>query len=1131
MAAVGRLTPLAAPTVEDAAPRAQSGTRSGALLAGASAASIVTNYVFLLAAGRMLGSDRYGSLAALLGLIAVVILPATAVQMAVSREISRRVASDDAAEADAFGRAVVRLATRATAPLVVVALVLAVPLDRLLHIHSVGVVVLTELTLVTTFVFPAAMGVLQGFQRFRALAAMYVFPQVLRLVLLALTAAVGLRLGGAIFATMAATVAGTGAAVALAYESLRRGAARPRPNLAPFVRYLTPVAAGVVGIALLTHLDILVVKARLGGDDAGAYGAASAFARVGFFLPATVLAVLFPRTAARQARGEETSDILGRTLLATAAFCGLLALVYAATGVGVVSTTFGSDFAAGGHILAPFALAIGLYSLANVLVAYHLSRGEPRYAWIVGGAVVVQVAVLATLPSSLHSFVWANVAVAAATVVAHEVLVGSSLPALRAGARHFAVGSRTGVRRVALEAVAVLAGVTALVCALFWPLVVHLGSTVTGTLGSDATGSVWWLWELNHESGYHLLGTTHHTLSGAPLGWNEGNGLNLQWLLPYYPAYLLTKVVGEIAAYNVDVLAGYVLSGAAMYLLARYLRCRRAVAAWAALVYVVFPWHLARAEHGSLVHIEVLTLLVLALVAATRRPTWTRFAFVALATLGCWLTSGYYGSMAFITAVAYAAGAAAFRRGRRVVLVAGAAAAATVVTAVMALGAVVSGTNGGAGLNRSVTDLSALALRPIELVVPAAPHLLLGGGLSGFWPQRLHGSNLTEITNYLGLLTFGLAIAWVVTVILRRRDASTDERAVTAGLVTAFVVAFLFAVPSPLGGVSMPSRLLWHFVPAFRVPSRWDPLLMTVLLPLAALGLQTVLDAVSRRWRRGWLAPAVAVIAMAVSFAELAIHPIETRFRTNAVPPAYAAVQRTPPGVLAEYPLGTSDVYRFWQRRHGRPLLNGAAAGTPGDEARLVVLDPAASGTAATLALLGVSAIVLHPHAIVDAEAQPSTPTAGYSLVARAPDGDTVWRVAAPPAAALVTLPGFAPPTRAEDGLVEFPVAAGGGVADLELRARTAVSVRLEFDAEPPGGESRTLRVADSHHEAAATIDRLTHIAVTVAVPRGVSRLLIKTDPAPTSAADAVSITAPRATRVSGAVTLHADLVSSDPGF
>ena len=49
-----------------------SGARSGVVLGVASGVSIVAAYVFLLAAGRILGSEDYGSLAALLGLLAVV---------------------------------------------------------------------------------------------------------------------------------------------------------------------------------------------------------------------------------------------------------------------------------------------------------------------------------------------------------------------------------------------------------------------------------------------------------------------------------------------------------------------------------------------------------------------------------------------------------------------------------------------------------------------------------------------------------------------------------------------------------------------------------------------------------------------------------------------------------------------------------------------------------------------------------------------------------------------------------------------------------------------------------------------------------------------------------------------------
>ena len=119
-----------------------SGAKSGAVLAAASVLATALNYVFLLATGRILGADDYGALAALLGVLTIVLLPTGAVQLAVSREISRHEALGEREQADAFGRAMLRLGLLVTAPLVVVALVLTVPLRHVLEIDSAAVVAL-----------------------------------------------------------------------------------------------------------------------------------------------------------------------------------------------------------------------------------------------------------------------------------------------------------------------------------------------------------------------------------------------------------------------------------------------------------------------------------------------------------------------------------------------------------------------------------------------------------------------------------------------------------------------------------------------------------------------------------------------------------------------------------------------------------------------------------------------------------------------------------------------------------------------------------------------------------------------------------------------------------------------------
>ena len=503
--------PEASDTRDKPTPAAPSGTRSGVLLAAASVVAVGLNYVFLLATGRLLGSDDYGAFAALLGLLTLILLPTGAVQLAVSREISRRVALGDADGADAFSRATLRLGLLLTAPLVAIALVFVIPLRELLDIDSTAAVALAAVGLVAALVFPVAMGALQGYQRFHAVAVLYVLPFAVRLGLLGVIAAVGYRVGGAMLAAIVGGIAAAALAVVLLRQPLRRSARTPRPALGSFLRYLWPVVVGLIGLAVLTNIDLLVVKARF-SDDAGAYAAASAFARVAFFLPATILAVLFPRTAARQARGEDTADILGRSLLVTAGFGGVLTLFYAMAGRGLVHTSFGADFASGGELLVPFTISMALFALANVLVGFHLSRDETRYAWIVACFVPAQLVLLALLPNSVRQVIWVDVALGLALLASHEIFVESSVPALTAGLGRLRETVWLRRRHVA-EALVATASAAALVCVLFWSLVSSIGSSAVGGDGSDAAGTIGWLWRLQHE-GYHLFGTTVHKLDG-----------------------------------------------------------------------------------------------------------------------------------------------------------------------------------------------------------------------------------------------------------------------------------------------------------------------------------------------------------------------------------------------------------------------------------------------------------------------------------------------------------------------------------------------------------------------------------------------------------------------------------------
>jgi len=698
--------------------------------------------------------------------------------------------------------------------------------------------------------------------------------------------------------------------------------------------------------------------------------------------------------------------------------------------------------------------------------------------------------------------------------------------------------------RIALEAAVVLLVATAFVCLLFWRLVVDLGSTLLEP-ASDAPATIGWLYALQREGGYHLFGTTHHTITGAPFGWDDSNALNIQWLIPYYPAFLLTKVIGPLGAHNVILLSGYVLSGAAMYLLVRYIGCGRLVAAWSGLVYIVFPWHLMRVPHASLVHLEFLPLLLVALIAAARRPTWTRFGLIAAVTLASWLTSGYFGTMAVITTGAFALGFLFTRsgpapRGRFFVLASASALAGTFVVAAFAR---TVGVGPGAGLDRRSEDVHSWGVQLHELVMPAARNFVFGRWTKPYLSTHQHLSYPVETTSYVGILTILLAVTWLVLAWRTRPRLDAGKLALTPAFVLVVLVAFLFALPGPVSvfGISVwtPSRFLWQVVPAFRVPSRWSIVVMTGLVPLAALGLQELSAAAGRHGRRrqvAALSASVVVAAMVVSVVELGLDPTSSRLSTHPEPPEYAALARTPPGIVAEYPLTAEFGDVFWQSIHHRRLLNTSAFGTPADDAQHALVNPGTPGTAQQLALLGVTAIVTHADALRWSAAayrpNPKNWGPGYRLIDRAPDGASTWQVVAHPAPAfVVAVSGFAPPSALGDGTPAFALVSPSGVAYITVRAKRAGLMRLAFDADPPGGTQRTLRVADDSREVRFALKRRARVSVVVDVPAGVSLVLLKTDPAPTSAEDAIVLSRLEVARTTDAAQLRAVQQGADPGF
>jgi O-antigen/teichoic acid export membrane protein len=417
--------PPSAPAVlVEEAPRDVGGVRAGSIVFLGIAAANIGNYLFHLVSARVLGPSLYGDVASLTALIGLITLPLVGVQMAVARYVAGFNELGDAASIHVLYRKGLLIGLAAGGALTLILTLASVPLHRLLEISSVTAVVLATLIALPTLLVPVIAGLAQGMQRFWLFAFTIGAGPAIRVVLAAAMFAVGLEVSGA----MAATTLSVAISILIPFVALRSWL-RPEPEATlavsrrELVGYLVPVVLGVLAITSLSTIDVLFAKSLFDSETAGLYGSASLVGRVILYLPAAIVFVLLPKVSARAAVGRDTTDVLAKSLLVTAGFCLAAIVVYAAVPELLLSIAFGPDYEDAASFLWLFAVAMSGYAILNVLLAYHLGRGEARFSWFLLGGAVVQIGLFSVFHDTPRELLVTDIAVAGALLVVHEVFV------------------------------------------------------------------------------------------------------------------------------------------------------------------------------------------------------------------------------------------------------------------------------------------------------------------------------------------------------------------------------------------------------------------------------------------------------------------------------------------------------------------------------------------------------------------------------------------------------------------------------------------------------------------------------------------------------------------------------------
>jgi O-antigen/teichoic acid export membrane protein len=405
--------------------------RAGLLVAPLMAVGNGLNYVYNVVMARLLGPAGYGALGALLALALIASVPGLALQVVVARHTALRV-RDQRALAELWSAT---LAGVAGAGLVLGVLVAAASplLTAYLHLGSAAPALWLAVSVAPLPALAAVQGMLQGRERFAALAWVLLAAAAGKLAAGAGLVALGAGVEGAIAAVSLGSLAAVLLALAwvrpgLAAGASPRGRARSWMRLLPsgLGREVAGATTAILGLFVLANIDVLLARHHLDADAAGLYAAGAVVAKVAYWAPQVVMLIVFPRLVTSGARRR----LLARSAACVAAFGAMLVVAAAAAPHLAASVSFGRSYLAVGPALPLFAALGTCLALVQLVLFSGIASADTRLSWLLMAAVGVDVAVVTTLlHGSVTEIVTVTLAVTAALLAAGWLLERGRDPA------------------------------------------------------------------------------------------------------------------------------------------------------------------------------------------------------------------------------------------------------------------------------------------------------------------------------------------------------------------------------------------------------------------------------------------------------------------------------------------------------------------------------------------------------------------------------------------------------------------------------------------------------------------------------------------------------------------------------
>ena len=364
-------------------------------LVAAMLASYLLSYLFQLFMSRSLPASDFGLLNGLMAFSLLLTIPISTIQLTVARRTAETMVRTGYERVYQYLRADLRRTTPIILAGIGAYLVAGPVLASFFHTSLMPIWLVGAGSLVSLYL-PFAEGVLQGMQRFQALAGSIFTRYAGKLVLGALLVAVGSGVEGALTALFLSRA--VAALYAFTLVAASRGRAGSEDDLladtgAAYPTDVWPTLVTYASVVLLMNADVMLARHYLSATDSAHYAIAALLGKIAYYLPSFVIIIIVPKVASARAAGRSTRQYLGAASLATFGASAGVVLVYGLFPQQVISVLFGGTYASSETATLVFYYSVAMFILSALYLEVHylLARRHtlPLYGLLAGPPVAL----------------------------------------------------------------------------------------------------------------------------------------------------------------------------------------------------------------------------------------------------------------------------------------------------------------------------------------------------------------------------------------------------------------------------------------------------------------------------------------------------------------------------------------------------------------------------------------------------------------------------------------------------------------------------------------------------------------------------------------------------------------------